>query len=163
MISFFIAVGTWTKLCGWAKWRMEGLQASKSMLFLASGKERKGDYWTVQLTTLRSCAMHRPAAARKRTAELAPTEEVFGIQLVLQLMSLELPEWPVIKWAPTAMMTVWNPRRWASSFCKFFSHLIFPMFFFPYGKNFPASVPDQKQSINKYPLRVCLLPGVVWR
>ena len=77
------------------------------MLFLASGKERKGDYWTVQLTTLRSCAMLRPAAARKRTAELAPTEEVFGIQLVLQLMSLELPEWPVIKWAP-------NPRRWAS-------------------------------------------------
>ena len=111
--------------------------------------------------------MHSPTAGGKRIAELAPTEEIFGLQLILQLVSLELPEWPVIKWAPTEMMTVWNPRRWASGQVREILHFAssshiwsFPCFF-PYGKNFPASIPDQKQSINKYLLRVCLLPGVV--
>lgn len=85
---------------------MEGLQASKSMLFLASGKERKGDYCTLQLTTPKKLYYAQHHSWEKRTAELAPTEEVFGIQLILQLMNLELPEWPVIKWAPTEMMTV---------------------------------------------------------
>lgn len=103
MIAFFIAVGE-LKYASKQSERMEGSQASENMLFLASGKERKGDYRTLQLTRLKK--LYPCTAGGKSIAELAPTKEVFGIQLVLQLMSLENPEYPVIKWALTEMMTV---------------------------------------------------------
>lgn len=133
MIAFFIAVGE-LKYASKQSERMKGSQASENMLFLASGKERKRDYRTLQLTRLKK--LYPCTAGGKSIAELAPTKEVFGIQLVLQLMSLENPEYPVIKWALTEMMTVWNLRRWASGqaheillFASSFHIWSFPYFF----------------------------------
>ena len=49
---------------------MEGLQASKSMLFLASGKERKGDYWTLQLTTPKKLYYAQPHSWEKENCTI---------------------------------------------------------------------------------------------